>query len=1027
MSKVINLTAHTSTDSASIFLAAHSPFRQITDAKSTGRTVTEEEVHNDLFSKSRGQAQAFIRGEPGTGKSHLIRWLHERCCYDVREQGSVSEKQRIVLVTRGNGSLRDALGQVVDQLGEEFKQHVQNVRGAIDRLSAETARATLLSELALEVDTRWVNEHRRPALPNRLRHLGEALRSNGFGAWMKRDGGVIDQVIKRLTGTSTVDERETSPTFIAADFDLPTNAFRPQEVSAQVYNFVAEDLNEESDTREQVAAVLNVALLDAVPALTGLKGSDLLAIFTKIRRQLGPDKQLIVLIEDVSVTGFDQDVVNAFEARDETGLCRMIAVLGITTKAWDSPRMPDNQRQRATHHYEVGGSTVEHWAADPGEVAKFTARYLNAVRSTDEEIRTIASARFQGDIRQSHCEACPCQIECHASFGHIDFDSGVAVGMFPFSVIAPQVMLQHLSDARYRSQRGLLDRVLLPALDQSFNSFGVAEFPSPNLFAINSPAFASWTGFTQRYCGGARWTEGLKTRLRFLAQFWVAPTTAEHLAAALTPLLSPLGFPDFSARVDTKLIVSTDGQRAKTPAQNKPSSLIEATTENKELNHLLTLLDKWQQGAPLKEDNKFRDLLGDLLSKSIGWENQREIPNSEKRLRVSGITFPRIVDQTMSPRGSYFFDFPRDSETLALLRGLLMLSRAPLKTWDFLHGEVHKRDVSRWLRKHQTRVIQSVKPIPASMAHDCLRSAVQALALTALLRDRNQLPVDRADRIASLFRPVWLPSDRPDVLSSELEDIVANLELKHAELRDFVVQEVGVPQGDDGDPKKFINSFAVLEALGDFDKDVCFSPPPETAESGFWSSRFVVVKPFRQQAYSTLTVRIKQEQAAIRDAVQSVNLFVVAAGLSEDAKDDLRARLVKCLEALKNFIDLQRGTQHKQGILEIPNTEFETLWQKRLLQDTNVRDTWSVALERATTVSTSANLASVLAFNPRKLKECRDTLRIVAKHLDLIDKHLQDEEKGPGKSGDSGPMLLSILEEIATLSKIGEKGESNNE
>lgn len=1020
VARVIKNEAQTSAASASSFLAAHSPFRQIMDAKSSGRTVTEEEVFNDIFSKGRGQVQAFVKGEPGTGKSHLIRWLYERCKYETRETENGAQKQRIVLVTRQNGSLKDALTQVVDQLGEEFKQHVQSIKGAIDRLSDQTARAMLLSELALEVDTRWINEHGRPPLPNRLRHLGEALRSNGFGAWMKREGGVIDRVIERLTGNSTSEERETSLTFLPSDFDVPSSAFRPQEVSAQVYNFVAEDLKEEADTRQHAADTLNVALLDAVPALTGLKGSDLLAIFTDIRRQLGPDKQLVVLIEDVSVAGLNQDVVNAFEARDEAGLCRMIAVLGITTHAWDSPGMPDNQKQRATHLYEVGGSTVEHWASNPDEVARFTARYLNAIRSTDAEIRNIAATRFEGDIRHSHCEGCHCKPECHASFGSINFGHGVVVGMFPFTVAAPQAMLQHLADVRYKSQRGLLDRVLRPALDQSFSSFGAGEFPSPKYFAINAPAFSVWTGFVQRYCGGASWTDHRKSRLRFLAQFWVNESSAEDLAIALKPLLEPLGFPKFSQIVAPPVRPPRPGGTVTLPLAPTPPQPV-----NEELNRLLSLLDKWDAGEQLNEDNKFRDLLGAFLSKCIVWEDHREIPITEKKRLVSGNTFPRIADQKMAPRGNYFFDFPRDSETLGLLQGLLTLNRTPSRTWDFPHGEVHKRNVSRWLRKHQSRVIQSVQPKTA-IVQGCLRAAVQSLALTALLRDRKRLPPDRSERVAALFAPVWLSSERPTVLSPDLTAIVEDLEQRHGSLRDFVVQEVGAGQGD-AVPKDFVDPLPLLDVLADFEKDISFTIPPEEAESAFWSSRFVAVKPLRKGAYADIGARLKCERTSLDETLQSVDAFATAAGFSGATKNDLRQRLGECLAELKTVIELQRGAQHQHGVLEVPNAEFEELWQKKLIQDSGVREAWSSAIGKATEVLKASDLAAVAVFNPGKLKECSDALRIVQEHLNLIDTHLEDEEKPDGTTDESSSKLLAALSEIAKLLEPGEKEESNDE
>src|ERR1700733_11765763 len=47
--KVISLTAQTSASSASSFLAAHSPFQKITDAKSAGETLTEEDVFKAIL------------------------------------------------------------------------------------------------------------------------------------------------------------------------------------------------------------------------------------------------------------------------------------------------------------------------------------------------------------------------------------------------------------------------------------------------------------------------------------------------------------------------------------------------------------------------------------------------------------------------------------------------------------------------------------------------------------------------------------------------------------------------------------------------------------------------------------------------------------------------------------------------------------------------------------------------------------------------------------------------------------------
>jgi hypothetical protein len=1016
VANVIQQTAQTTAASAACFLAAHSPFRKITDAKTAGRTLSEEEVFNDILSSARGQVQAFVKGEPGTGKSHLIRWLKERSDYASRDKKSSSERRRVVLVTRGNGSLKDALGQIVRQLGQEFERHTNRVQGAIDRLSDRTARAMLLSELALEVDTRWSNEHGRSPLPSSLQHLGQALRSNGFGDWMKRDGGVIHSVIQRLTDSSSAEDRETFPAFTPEDFDIPLRYLQPGANARQVLDF-AEDLAEEPETRELAAQTLSTALQDAIRAMTGLKGDDLLTIFTEIRRQLGPDRILVVLIEDVSVTGLDQDVVNAFEPRSGDGLCRMVAVLGITENGW--LRLPDNLRQRATHVYEVGGSTVQQWAADPEEIAKFTARYLNAIRSTEAELLAIAEERFEGDIRRSRCDECACRQECHAAFGKVVFDGGAEVGMFPFTKHAPYVLLQSLSDAHYHSQRGLLDHVLLSGLQRSYDSLQSRRFPRPQMFPVSRPASTIWAGFENRYCGGAAWSSEQKERLRFLAQFWVNASTPDALAAALQPFLQPLDLPSFSSK---------PGVVARSPDQPKPTGgntdgPPPPPPEDRELKRLLGLLDAWFGGQPLQEDNTFRKLLGDLLVNSIAWQDHQDVPITERKRLVKGNTFPKIEGQKMDPRGTYAFDFPRNQQTRDLLQSLLMLSRSPDKAWSFPDGELHKRAVSRWLRKHQARAIRSVQPESPSLAPECLRAAVQALALTALLRDRKKLPEGRADRLAALFAPSWSTTASPVVLSPELSAIVADLQMRSEPLREFLVTELGAGQGN-ADPEDFINPVPLLELLTDFEKRFSFDPPPAEAASSYWGPRFAAVKTLTQGAFASIPDRLEKERKALGDALAAVRSFVGDAGFENG---DLRAALEACLAELNQLIELQRGAQRKPGILPLPNGQFDELWQKKWLQAADVRSSWGAAVGRTLELSEGKSLDDLAVFNVAKLKDCVESLRLVEHHLNLVDQEMKVQEDQVGPQGDARGQLLAALDEIAALLEAGGKGESDSE
>jgi len=1016
--KVVSLTAQTSAASAPYFLAAHSPFKRITDAKSAGRTLTEEEVFKSIFSKARGQVQVFVRGEPGTGKSHLIRWLKERSSYAARQQADGLDNFHLVIVTRGNGSLKDALGQIVQQLGSEFERHLARVQGAIDRLSDQTARATLLSELALELGSRWSNEHGRAPLAPRLRHLGDALNAPGLGRWLKRDGGVIHKLIQRLTEQSSSEDRENFPSFDSKELDIPltylTSAQNPGEVIQ-----LAEDLMEEPESKELAVAALNTALSDAVRALTGLKGDDLVKIFTDIRRQLGPNKSLGIFIEDVSVTGLDQDVVNAFEPRDAEGLCRMVAILGITENGWQ--RLPDNQRQRATHIYEVGGRTVAQWASDAQEVAKFTARYLNAVRSSDEEISAAAEERFEGDFGESHCNKCPAKEECHQVFGKIDIGGGVEVGMFPYSPSAPQAMLQNLSDARYKSQRGLLDQVLLPVLDHSLQLLANKEFPRPQLFAVISPSLTFWSGFENRYCSGVRWSDAHRARLKFLAQFWVASNSAEESAATLKQFLKPLGLPDFPASVVAPTLrgAVVDNRVGQPPPPTRPTP--QPQPHDRELERLLGLLENWKSGQPLNEDNKFRALLGPFISRSILWQDIRSVPIAEKKRHMSatGTTyrFPKIEGQVMNPGGNFFIDFTRSSDTYKLLHSLLLFSHSPDGTWNFEHGELQKREMSRWLRKHQIKVLASLQPDPSSIPQKCLRSAVQVLALTALLRDRRKLPENRVERLSALFSGVWQPADKPAVVSPEFEAILSDLELKQAPLREYVVQEIGSGQGD-ADPKDFIDPMPVLTTLEEFDAKVKFEPPPIEAEANFWKSRFQPISTLRAGIFATIEARIERERSAVGAAVIAIRDFIKDAGFDPS---DASKSLEPCLAELNMVIGLQRGGQHQRPALELPHEEFDNLWKKKQLQTAEIRSSWSASIRRGAEIAQVGDSNALLVFNSAKLKECISAIKTVKNHLELIDQHMSDQEGGTAPGGDSRPQLLIALEAIAALAPAKEK------
>jgi hypothetical protein len=113
--------------------------------------------------------------------------------------------------------------------------------------------------------------------------------------------------------------------------------------------------------------------------------------------------------------------------------------------------------------------------------------------------------------------------------------------------------------------------------------------------------------------------------------------------------------------------------------------------------------------------------------------------------------------------------------------------------------------------------------------------------------------------------------------------------------------------------------------------------------------------------------------------------------------------------------------------LPIANEQFDDLWKRKQLQTSDVRSSWGSNVKRSLELSKGKNLSEVAAFNGAKLKECVDSLRIVAHHLNLVDNELKVQEEQVGPQGDSREQLLGKLDEIATLLHADEKGESESE
>lgn len=995
--RAIQNTENLSSADNHYFLASHAPIRRIVDERSK-QEFTEAEYFDLVFRSAHRNVQAIVYGEPGTGKSHLIHWLKLRCDDAVRTSEDFRDVQS-VLIERRNGSLKGALVQIVEQLGDQFSQYLEKIHSALRQISSETARKELAGQFWLELGPRR-RDRDLPPLPSDLRHLAECFVAPGFGEWLCRRGGAIDRLTSRLTEASTVEERQTTPQLTVSDF-LPSPEYQRQ--NPPIVLDLIDQFQEDDALCREACTIANGVIREAVLGMTGLTSVDLQNVFFEIRRELArQQKRLVILVEDVSVyQALDQELVVAFEPQVHEGLCDLRVVFGMTDPGLQAIRMmPDNQIQRITYIHSLSGRETR-WGDDPKELASFMGRYLNTVRLKDSQVQALAVARKDGeDVSKSACDSCPFSIrdECHKKFGAVQFEPGVEVGLFPFTLATASQWLSLYSDRTQgnvkRTPRSLLMQLMFPALEHPGNvpqNFPPASVPIP------AAGVSFWTAFEEQYCGN--WPIDEKRRLQRLATAWIKATSVHEAAQQLEGLREAFGFPNFTRAIDKRrqppIEKKPDEEEPRVRPQEPP-----ATQVSPQLQKILTAVEEWRAGAQLLEDTVPRNLLSSLIKNAVRWQDVRRIPVQESKRLLLSKDIIDIEGQRVTARlGNVHFR--RSAETADLIQALARFEYQGSRSWQFEDGERFKRIVASWLRRNTEWVIDSFIPKVPDPAQP-VRTACEYLAFIAATGSKKQLPTDRPAELISVLLNDPPTSDVQRV-SEAGRQLVAQLRLKHRSIRDWLAEELNVPQGLTGGCN-FIDPRPMLEVFrGGKDRFEASRLGEEYARD-FFKARYALLA-----GLPNLEDFWVQERDALRELRATVLSLL---GASSEETDALAAY---CQE-----ISAIRKSQ-KDNDYPLPHEAFEPIWSERMYSQRV--DVWSTELRRTQEILATDSQVSVVNYTPEILEEMKRALAASEDYLDELQISLKRTVEAVTEDGDPDALASKLK---AALTAIAEADNSSN-
>jgi len=546
--------------SDAVFLATHSHiegFRVQGSQATQLNQHTESELLRVLSNGDRRHAFCIVHGEPGSGKSHFIKWLSI--------QWPRTGRDVVLLIRRAEGSLEGTLNQLQEKLGNDYSDLFKDLRQTTKVSEAGRARS-FMSRLAdaldpdyfeaPPLDADWCREHQPASLlsiqsirdrwqsPRRLLQLieggGDTGRNSESATFNLLD--IRDLVLAgsgSVVGSGVRGGAERLWKRLMQEVDLLSGSLDE--------GWLAPDLEREQSARfpssMKLIAALNSRRNEAVQGVMGISPAGLKKLFQSVRHKLNlSGKRLVLLLEDItSFQGVDDSLIDVLvddkgtqASSSQDAICPIISVVGVTPKYYSD--LQGNYRQRATHEVflgeDTGGLQDVALLREKTKRERFIVKYLAAVRAGESQLKEWAQSANADDLQPPNvCSACAIKAKCFSTFGQID-----GIGTFPFTPMAMDRFFQALKaddlGQTWRTPRGIIQAILGPSL-RNTTSLSAGKYPSQHVFATSGlsddslPERVVSIGLSRRIDAKLLGDSDARERVSRLIAFWGSPKSED--------------------------------------------------------------------------------------------------------------------------------------------------------------------------------------------------------------------------------------------------------------------------------------------------------------------------------------------------------------------------------------------------------------------------------------------------------------------------------------------------------------------
>ncbi len=697
------------------FMATHMPFSKLAvyeggRTQSAPKMYTEEEIFTRLICNSDNEHRMIIvRGDNGTGKSHLIRFLKAKLESSPTTVYNPATEQ-LIFLRRLNNSVRGVFSQLIEQdviKDATVRKKIQRFIDSSDSKDESAFLTDILYSYIAAVSSDQTSDTYKPVI---CRDIASYLSDSRVKEYLLREGGAISRCYTVITAPSN-QVLKTTEVFTDDDFDVRkiiTAVIKQGDPQASDF---ASTIKGDKDEIHKLVNYLNHFTSEVVKRCADISSESTKAVFTQLRKDLKKQgKNLTLFIEDFTgFTGIDSELITVLSTEhggDYADLCRVTSIIGITNDYYDQFR--DNFTDRVTHQISVTDDSF----GTAEFLTQMAGRYLNAIYCDPAALRTWNEQGASLDAMPINSFTPPCE-----------WDS-VKIGLhettlYPFNKKSIVALYESLP---VKSPRMFLKEVIRAQLKEYLDGkiYGdISYFPlNPSNVPMSKDPHSSAIDRIESLSVDDR------TRLKAIFALWgdgSASGTKESNGTIRFGGINKLFFDDiglgaFEGIGDLKSDIPASGGSSGTktlPKPEPPKTPVRIDEATKSYQKYKSDINDWfSKIEPLKFDPDYRTWLKDLIK---GAANQGGAINWQD-IGIPGY----IAEQRLSDLGVYFItdqSTPINSDRAIVLMDRNTLSRDALlalnefkyyKSWDFEGAAYYQQRLITWLEREKPSIIERV-------------------------------------------------------------------------------------------------------------------------------------------------------------------------------------------------------------------------------------------------------------------------------------------------------------------------------